>query len=309
MQALAGIYTTNGATVSGSDLTIKNCWIHHIGIASTPFVDSDAHCIGIQSSNNVTITDNLLEYSGSAIEHWNETKVGTNCTITGNVIRHITTRSNTLGMGISFSGQSPKGNRTGHVISDNVIYDCQGTGIHRTPADYVVITGNLILDVGNADVDDQLHNGIHFGWDDGTDAIDGLVEDNVLSEVHYRAIGLYGHTSNTITFDRNLYYDTGKTAGTTWFYSENDGGHFTFTGRPAGFDDAGAFGDPATATLPTGFRAFYKNFFISPNSEALWGDADDDVDVDAADQTLLDAEYSPADPNAALQRILTQNLT
>jgi len=305
MQALAGVYTTNGATVSGSDLTIKNCWFHHIGIASTPFSDADAHCVGVQSSNDVVITDNLFEYSGNAIEHWNESKVGTNCTITGNVIRHITTRSNTKGNAISFSGQSPKGNRTGHVISDNVIYDCEGTGIHRTPADYVEITGNLIWDVGNEDVDDFFHNGIHFGWNSGTDAIEGICEDNIISEAHYRAIAIYGHTSNTINFDRNLYYDTGKTAGTTWFYSENDGGDFSFTGRPAGFDDAGAFDDPATAALPTGFRAFYKDFFITPASEALWADSNDDGDVDAADQTLLDAEYSPAAPNAALQRILT----
>lgn len=71
-----GVYGAN----SGGDasvircadrLTIRSCWFHHIGVATSGnWVERDSHAIGWQAGEDWVVEDNLCEYCGTAIEQW-----------------------------------------------------------------------------------------------------------------------------------------------------------------------------------------------------------------------------------------------
>ncbi len=298
-----GVYAYNTGDPStrrtADGVTVKNSWIHHIGV--TGWSDADAHCIGVQSGNDWTVTGNLLQYAGTAIEFWTSNdKEQRNGLIQDNVITDITDKATTYGAGIVLAnGSHTVGLRTGFQIIDNVIMDCDGSGMQLSIGDALVVTGNLVINTGYG-INDYSQCGILFGH---SSRVEAIVQDNVIVNPTSRFLQIAGTPSGTgLQIDRNMYYaDSPSSASESNRFqvaAYNGGGGMSFNEWVAAtpFDDAGSWGDPAVAILPSGFDDAKADFFFG-----TLGDMDDDGDVDASDYSLL-LVASPMEPRPAMER-------
>lgn len=298
-----GIYGVNtGSPVRcGENVTVNDCWIHDVGLAG--FENDDAHGVGWQSGSGWTVTNNLIERTGTAIEQYTVTQASQNNTITGNVI-HDQTAYFTFGSGIAFTGgQSTLGIRSGNLVADNVIFNTEGTGIYCSVADAITIRGNYIKNVGNGP-DDSARDGISFASVSASYAINATITDNVIIDAYEHILRLAGSGTLTgLTIDQNVYYGSGLTSSTAnKFKCAGVGGGtgktFTQWLADSTFDDASVIEDPATATPPNDLDEMFITFFAG----AVVGDVNADGVADTDDLTALQNDAGA--PRPALERYL-----
>lgn len=299
--AVYGINSGTAPTYCGDNCTVKNSWIHHMGV--TGFYDSDAHCVGWQSGSGWVVEDNLLHDCGTAIEQWGSTsKESLNNTVQRNIIYNATEHG-TYGSGIAFTNNSDLSMRTGNVIQDNIIIDTEGNGIHISFADPVTIQGNLLIRVGQGAESTQ-NDGISFRNVPFAQAVQATITDNVIVEPKSRYINLGGSGTLTgVTCDQNVYWTDGTSSSTADKFRSvgvNSGNGVSFTTwlSLTTFDDLSAYQDPTAASLPNDFDDMAVTFFL----DGVVGDVNADDVADGDDLTALQAD--PGAPRLAMERYL-----
>ena len=150
-----GIYSFLNNHDSGANyLTVQSNYIHDIGTARFPHIDS--HGVGVQGGTGHIIELNHIENTGSAIEFYTVYQPMRDHTIRYNFIKNIRVIPNgTDGGGITISGDntySVPGLRTGFEIYGNIIMNTglggnqpwQGYGIASGSPDFVDIYNNVL---------------------------------------------------------------------------------------------------------------------------------------------------------------------
>lgn len=311
--AVYGVNTgANPATRRCADnLTVKNCWFHHIGVGI--FWDQDSHAVGAQSGDGWLIEDNLFEYGGTAIEFWGSTsKDQKNHTIRRNVIRGQTVHS-TSGGGVSFTAGGVEANRrTGCSVSHNVVIDTDGSSLQFSLGDPITVEFNLCIRGGkNPDTNfDWSWDGISFRNVTAPQYVQVTLNGNVISDPRDKLINLRGNGLQNCTINNNVYYDpSGSASEANRFvvYGYNSGAGMSFNEWMAAqstYDEASIWGDPLTATMPTGFDTLMREFFC----RAILGDVDGSgTGPNAADLTYFDGYGAGNGARIAARRLL-QNL-
>jgi hypothetical protein len=303
-------YPFGGSGLTGDNWTITNNFFHHIGEGG--WLHDDAHCVGWQAGNGWNVTDNLCWRSGSAITQWgsSSSKTSIDNKIRRNVIISSYNKNITFGCGISFeNGASILGDRTGNEITDNIIVNTDGPGIHYSAPDAVGIVGNLIINSGvNSAVDSDVRNGINLSNVSGSQAARATITNNVVVGPDQKYIRVGGNGTLTyLDIDDNVFYTRGQSSSTaSKFECEGylSGSPQSFTAWVAGgtFDQSSVWQDPLTASLPASFDDMYVDFMFGN----MVGDIDDDTDVDATDATTLAADAGA--PRLALERFLDEIL-
>ena len=304
-----GIYGTNeGEGNCGNDITIRRCWIHHIGMGA--FVDPDSHAIGMQSGLNWIADDNLLELCGTAIEFWTSTNAGY-LKARRNLIIRPTIRSTTQGFGISFSnGSATAGLRLGSELLHNVVYESDGTGFHISTGDQMDQNYNMSIRPGR-----NAPGGVGYQqcWHGGSCPSDRPqnfnMGYNVFVDPPNRFIWGGGDGTGTAVFTGNRYWATGgvtaSTGGKFSMPGVSGGGTLSFNGWQAAGPDVGAvFGDPLLA-VPTGFdslmaKTFCRSVFLDVTGTGV---------VDSGDLTAFDAEPAGDGARIAARKRLVNALT
>lgn len=309
--AVYGVNTgPNPATRRCADnLTIKNCWFHHIGEGI--FWDQDSHAAGVQAGDGWVIEDNLFEFGGTAIELWGSTyKDQKNHIIRRNFIRGQTVRD-TSGGGISFTnGGAELNRRTGCSVTHNVCVNTDGSGVQFSLGDPITVTGNICVNNGlNPDPDfDWSWDGISFRNVVSPQYVQATITDNVVKNPRDKFLNLRGAGLQNCTIDRNVFHDTGGAAEGNRFvvYGYNGGGGMSFNQYQSltPYDDNGQYGDPLTASLPAGVDPLMVKFACA----AILGDVDGSgTGPNASDLAYFDGYAAGNGARVAARRLL-QNL-
>jgi hypothetical protein len=214
-----GGYNTNGALyidnndawIRPSSVTVQNNYIHDIG--STADFDADAHCIGLQSVNGITITNNHLEHCAAGIVIYPGPTVQqsiSNMEISWNLIERMDTALHPEqfpGCGIMFSGVDQCPLCDPPLVAYNII---------STPLNCSQSNSWTCVGIGGKwSVQCRFYNNTmiandyNFAFDGGTgDSVD--LRNNISVNPNAYHIALYPASPGTWTEDYNIYYpDTG----------------------------------------------------------------------------------------------------
>lgn len=303
-----GIYGTNtgdpATRRTGDFITVRNCYFHHIGVGA--FTDGDSHAVGIQAGDGWVVEDNLFEYTGTAIEAWDSGKGSKDHKFRRNVIRNVQDRQVTFGAGIGLTnGGVALGKRTGIEITDNVIIDTDGSGMHISVADPVLVRGNLVMRTGKGP-EDYTWNGISFQSINSAQPAQASISSNVVIDPHLRFVSLGGNGDLTNSaVSNNLYWGTPPvTSAEANRFAAAGLGVFSFDGwKQTKFDNNSLWAKPSSTNLPQGFEPLKYDLFLS----ALPGDVNKDGVVNQTDLSSLLAapSLSPGGQNRAYVRYLS----
>lgn len=250
-------------------ITIKNSYFHDIGKQNMYGGGADGHGIGVQNNQYYTILNNRFERMGSAIDfHVGATDTQRHIFIERNFAHDLRVAYGDVaqGNGFAFEGDNDntKDNTSDMHFTNNIVSDCEGTGIATTRKPNVDIFNNTIYGCNN-------------GYVVMGNRIDGA------SATFYNNISLsagdnlfyFNQNATDINFDflgdYNLYYPNAEQSGAFYYLNTHSGAisntNATFTQWQAGHASYGDIVDTHSLLIDPMFKNASGNFSVPSDFE------------------------------------------